>query len=149
MRTLGDRTKKLRIAFHFARTGGWANERYECGACRRHGWHAGRNCAKHFPALVDPARPPCWHAEYRTGKGEAYSVDGTEVNECPVSLITPRSLELVQIFARARYVADEGGAALFGPDISRWPIWAVDATVVIEQERAKEQAARFEAESRA
>lgn len=68
------------------------------------------------------------------------------MNECPVSLISPKSAELVQVFTRANHAREGGGAALFGPDLSKWPTWAVDALVVIEQERVKEHNARLEAE---
>jgi hypothetical protein len=64
-----------------------------------------------------------------------------------VSLISPQSAELIQVFSRARHAREGGGATLFGPDLSKWPAWAVDALVVIEQERIKEHNARIEAES--
>ena len=65
-----------------------------------------------------------------------------------MSLITPRAVELVQIFARSRHAKEGGGASLFGPDLSKWPAWAVDAQVVIEQERIKQENARMEAQTR-
>jgi len=63
-----------------------------------------------------------------------------------VSLITPRSIEIVHVFSRARRAHEASGAALFGPDLSRWPGWAADAAVVIEEERIREHNARVEAE---
>ncbi len=36
-------------------------------------------------------------------------------------------------------------AALFGPDLSRWPARMVDALVVVEHEAAREESARAEA----
>ena len=55
-------------------------------------------------------------------------------------------MELVTILERARHARNGGGAAMFGDDLSRWPAWAVDALVVVEQERIKEHNARLEAE---
>lgn len=63
-----------------------------------------------------------------------------------MSFVTPHSVELVQIFSRARHATEASGAALFGPDLSRWPAWAVDAAVVIEQERIRVENARMTAE---
>ena len=83
--------------------------------------------------------------EYESDKGDNFTVPDTEIPECPVSFVTPRSRELVQIFNRAQY-SQGAGASMFGPDLSKWPIWAVDAQVVLEQARIREHNARFEAE---
>jgi hypothetical protein len=53
----------------------------------------------------------------------------------------------VQIFSRAGHAQRASGAALFGPDLGRWPGWAVDTLVVLEIERIKEHNARMEAEA--
>jgi hypothetical protein len=97
---------------------------------------------------VEENRLPCWTATYRTEKGTEYSIEGVETAECPVSLISPRAAEIVQVFSRAKYAKDGAGAALYGPDLSKWPAWAVDAAVAIEQERIREHNARSAAEVR-
>ncbi|MCC6591609.1 MAG: hypothetical protein IT168_33290 [Bryobacterales bacterium] len=63
-------------------------------------------------------------------------------NECPVSLITPESKRLVEVFERADFAHQGSGAALYGTDLSRWPARAIDALVVIQQERNREHNAR-------
>jgi hypothetical protein len=75
-----------------------------------------------------------------------YEVPNTEIPECPVSYVSPKAQELVQIFNRGRHAHENSGVGLFGHDLSKWPAWAVDAVVVIEQERIKAENARFEAE---
>lgn len=72
-----------------------------------------------------------------------YTVPDTEISECPVSYISPASRELVQIVFRSQYAT---AAPLFGTDLSKWPIWAMDVLVTVEQERIKEHNARFDAE---
>ncbi len=86
-----------------------------------------------------------WSATYTTDDGQ-YEVTDTEIDECPVSFITPKASEIVQILNRTRHAKENSGAGLFGHDLSKWPAWAVDAVVVIEQERIKAENARFEAE---
>jgi hypothetical protein len=61
-------------------------------------------------------------------------------NECPVSCITKRSNELVQIFHRSRVLQDSGVASFKADDMS---IPLADAFVVISGEQARyENAAR-------
>ena len=62
-----------------------------------------------------------------------------------MSTVSAWAVEIVNIFARARH-GREAGAALYGPDLSKWPAWAVDALVVIEGERIAIEIAKFEAE---
>jgi hypothetical protein len=66
--------------------------------------------------------------------------------DCPVAIITPKSEELLNIFGRASRVHDASGAALFGPAIAEWPIWAVDAQDQIRVCEIQENNARIEAE---
>ena len=61
-------------------------------------------------------------------------------------MAAPWATELVQIFSRAAHAKERTGAALFGPDLSKWHPRIVDAAVVIEQESIREHNARFEAE---
>ena len=67
-------------------------------------------------------------------------------NECPVSLITPQSKQIVEVFVRAKFAHQASGAGLYGPDLSCWPARAVDALVVIQQETNREHNARVRAE---
>jgi hypothetical protein len=67
--------------------------------------------------------------------------------ECPVSFITPRSRELVEVFMRAKRLTESSGASMFGPDLSAWPAWAVDSFDVLERESIRYENARFQAEA--
>jgi hypothetical protein len=62
-----------------------------------------------------------------------------------VAFITPKSEELLNIFARAERLHDISGAALFGPVLSEWPIWAVDAAEEIRVCWIRENNAAIEA----
>lgn len=84
-----------------------------------------------------------WTPEYRTERGTAFTVEGVSSAECPVSAITPRSMELLVVWLRARRVP---GAAMFGSDLSRWPAVMVDAWETLEIEQARYEQARMDAE---
>jgi hypothetical protein len=81
-------------------------------------------------------------------KNTPFSIEGLEIQECPRSYITPRSTELVNIFGSAQHATKASGAALYGPDLAKWPAWAVDACVVLEIERILEHNARIEAQAK-
>lgn len=68
--------------------------------------------------------------QYRTTKGTPVSIS-TRTNECPVSLITPQSRELVQIYFRSKILHEAGVAPLGAEDL---PIKVADAFVVIATE---------------
>lgn len=67
--------------------------------------------------------------------------------ECPVSIITPESETILNIFARAQRAYDATGTSLFGPVLAEWPIWAVDALDQIRICEISENNARVEAEA--
>jgi len=48
----------------------------------------------------------------------------------------------VDIARRAEFAQQASGAALFGPDLSRWPARAVDALVTIQAEQNRAENAR-------
>jgi hypothetical protein len=73
-----------------------------------------------------------------------YTVPGVETAECPVSLITGRSRELIQIVIRARQLQRSGGS-LFAA--GEWPVEIVDAVCAVEQADCQVENARIEAES--
>jgi len=85
--------------------------------------------------LVQIDRAPCWSATYREGEA-VVTIDGTSTAECPVSYITGKSFELVSAFHRANLAGGKVGT-MYGPDISQWPAWAVDAWSVMEMERRR------------
>jgi hypothetical protein len=60
-----------------------------------------------------------------------------ECHECPVSYITPQSLELLNWYGRARRAHEAFGTAPYGSNLSRWPAIAVDIVTLIEQERLR------------
>ena len=62
-------------------------------------------------------------------------------NECPVSQITARELELIQLFARAKVMKDFG-ASPYGGDLSKWPSKVVDAFMVFQEEHVRVEGMR-------
>lgn len=83
-----------------------------------------------------------WTPSYWGARGVPYSVDGVEAAECPVSLISARSVELITIYHRAK----RSGVAMFGPDLSAWPAWAADLFDALDVEQIKLDNAKWEAE---
>ncbi len=71
-----------------------------------------------------------------------YTLPEIQIDECPVSYITPASRELVNIEGRMRRVHDAGGAVFLGPDSSMWPAWWADGVALIEVQRVLEHNAR-------
>lgn len=63
-------------------------------------------------------------------------LNGVSTNECPVSLITPESSAWVDLYVRSRILASMG-IGLYGPNLSQWPIAAVDAFTLLELERTR------------
>ncbi len=81
-------------------------------------------------------RATCWEAGYKDDHGRPFMIFGTATNECPVSLISAQSLELVQLFARTRMMK-EFGASPYGGNLSRWPSKLVDAFTLLQEEHTK------------
>ncbi len=77
-----------------------------------------------------------------------FGVDGVECEECPASLITQESIELLDMYARARRGHDAFGTTIFGPDLLQWPAWAVDLVQLCETERQRVDQAEQELENR-
>jgi hypothetical protein len=86
MRTERRPTKKLIVAFHFLRGDG---SRWECDACRKQGLEARRRCG-FLPEERRAARRIVW------ARGTA------STEECPKSLMTAESIELLERFFAAR-----------------------------------------------
>ncbi len=116
MRAERGRKKKLIVAFHFLRTdqAGW-----KCGQCRRQGLEARRRCG-FIPESRRGAQRPVW------ARGSVVS------EECPTSLITPTSIELVEMFFTSKLT---GGRAEAGELTAR----EADAFVILEREWRMEQ----------
>ena len=81
-----------------------------------------------------------WFAEYRWGD-VTFRLDDISSAECPVSLITPRSMWLVQLLCSQSRVKEATGAALFGPHSGRWPAWWFDAVDVFQRVAGMEKEA--------
>ncbi len=75
-----------------------------------------------------------------------FGVPGVSVNECPRSYITNRSIDLVQLCAKAQHAQNAAGASLYGPNLSQWPSWAAEAMIRLEIERVAIENARCERE---
>ena len=73
-----------------------------------------------------------WFPEYRWGDLQ-FRLDDISSAECPVSLITPRSMWLVQLLGSQSRVKEATGAALFGPHSGCWPAWWFDAVDVFQR----------------
>ena len=58
-----------------------------------------------------------------------------------MSLITPRSMWLVQLLCSQSRVKEATGAALFGPHSGRWPAWWFDAVDVFQRVAGMEKEA--------
>jgi hypothetical protein len=72
-----------------------------------------------------------WQAVYQVPPDVTYVIDGTECVECPVSLISPESIQLVQLLTDARHVREQTGAVSFDPDAGRWPARLYDAAKIL------------------
>ena len=113
MRAERSRKKKLIVAFHFLRSpqAGW-----RCDQCRRQGLEARRRCG----FLPDAER----------GAARLVWVRGrAAAEECPKSLVTPESIELVEKFFAGKIA---GVAELTAREADAW--------LVLEQEWRAEQA---------
>ena len=86
MRVERGRTKKLIVAFHFLRGDG---TRWECDACRKQGLEARRRCG-FLPV------------ERRAAKRVVWARGPASAEECPKSLVTAESIELLEKFFATR-----------------------------------------------
>lgn len=104
------RKKKLTVAFHFLRGGqaGWT-----CEQCRRQALESSRRCGW----IAEEARGP---TRVVWARGHAWS------EECPKSLVTPRSEELVERFVLWKM---SGGADLLAREAKE-----ADAFLTLEKE---------------
>lgn len=73
---------------------------------------------------------------------QRYFVDGVETDECPVSAITPRSFELVQLFATADKAREKTGNVM---DLNASPGWLYDAAVILRNQEIEVEIARDKA----
>jgi hypothetical protein len=119
MRDDRGRTKKLTVAFHFYRTSqaGW-----KCDQCRRQGLDVRRRCGFLTP-------------EERGPKKLVWVRGRVSTEECPKSLVTPASVELLEKFLAWKFAA-EGS-------VMELPAKEADAILILEAEwRAEAEASR-------
>jgi hypothetical protein len=64
-------------------------------------------------------------------KGRRDAIMGCSTSECPVSLITPESIRLVEDFVSAQSAHRVFGATLHGNDSGKWPAYWHDAVDVL------------------
>jgi hypothetical protein len=139
------------VAWHFAASKGWANERYDCDSCRKRTGTRVRpdrpNCRKYFPDDYDTlSEEAWWSATYRTDKGDSYYPDDFRWPECPVSALTHERghfdpIGLIQIITEARNTGGKGAAFA----ITKRDARMYDAAAVVEQCRNAEHAAASKA----
>jgi hypothetical protein len=104
------RTKKLIVAFHFLKEdrAGW-----KCEQCRRQGLEATRRCG--------------WLAEHERAPHKVVWARGrARAEECPVSLVSPQSVEWVERFFAWKLTG--GGSA------TEMPAREADALLMLEKE---------------
>jgi len=92
MRAERGRAKKLIVAFHFLRGDG---SRWECDACRRQGLEARRRCG-FLPEALRGVTRIVW------ARGRVI------VEECPKSLVSAESIELLEKFFAGRALYGRG-----------------------------------------
>jgi hypothetical protein len=85
---------------------------------------------------VNEAKPWRWTAQYTTPEGSPFTIFEASTGECPISLITDESQELLELYHKSK-VMREFGVAPFGGDMNKWPARLVDAFMVIRQEEMK------------
>jgi hypothetical protein len=68
---------------------------------------------------------------YEAGPDLSYFISDTECVECPVSLISPESFQLVQILTDAQHVQKGTGAVSFDPNAGEWPPRLYDAAKIL------------------
>jgi hypothetical protein len=117
VRTLGRRTKKLVVAFHFqySNQAGWG-----CDACRKNGLEKKRRCG-FLPGGGEAA-----------GAAPVWTRARTVLTTCPKSYITSESLSLLEQFHAWKLFGNE--------DSERLPARTVDAFFVLERELIEERA---------
>lgn len=134
------RSKKLTVAWLFAKTGLKEDFKYNCTFCKEAEYYKSRNCSKFFPN--QPRNKDYrWEPEFYTPKGMSFGVTETGCTECPVSYITPASRHLIQIECQNQ-IMKESGASMYGPDLSKWPSRIADAfcrIAVVRNEHNNEQ----------
>ena len=106
--------------------------------CRHFGHYHGRNCRKYpeLEARWNADLKPWWSPRYETAEQKPVEIEELATAECPVSLITQDSIDLLERFFRMQAVKDAVGV-VSGPDADpgKWPARLVDALVVIQGER--------------
>jgi hypothetical protein len=73
-----------------------------------------------------------------------YALDDEQIEECPVSVITPESKALVEIFSGSRIVHKQCGTSSLG-DPSQWSGKMVDAATIFEVCSRKQEAEMHDA----
>jgi hypothetical protein len=63
--------------------------------------------------------------------GRPDSIMSCSTSECPVSIITPESIRLVEDFVSAQSVHRTFGASPYGADSNKWPAFWHDAVAVL------------------
>lgn len=90
-----------------------------------------------FPAEWLENRPPCWSAKTEVGE-KRIPIPETGTAECPVSRITPKVRQLLDVVTHDFQLHEATGATMFGPVIAKWPAWYADAVSVIQTEIQRE-----------
>src|SRR5260370_16576147 len=112
--------KRLKVAWTFAKSGGYDNEKYDCELCEEAKYYEQRNCNKFFPDQPHNSKFE-WQPEFQTSKGSFFGVSELQCTDCPVSFITPASRQLIQIECQNSILKDSTDGSLYYPNISHTP----------------------------
>lgn len=151
IRPHGGSAKKLTVAWHFSRAGGWTKPEFKCEHCKAEKLHAKRNCSQFPEDWQSWRRQPAWvrkiewmqpgrNGEAPTPRSE--SIRSSATAECPVSLVTPESMFLVELIHGSQITNETMGATLFGADTRRWPAVYHDAVRVVAAAKLAEDVAK-------
>jgi hypothetical protein len=97
---------------------------------------------------VDPKREACWIAQHRTEKGTSFDIEGVSSAECPVSLVTPESMEYLMLWIKCKRLHEGIGGTPLGPNLGDTPAATVDAMNLLEVENSRYEQARMETDKR-
>ena len=86
-----------------------------------------------------------WVANYKTFDDTVFDIEGTEIEECPASSISPWAMDMVHTIESARQEREATGENSL-PPVRTWPVRLLDAATLIWRESNRIDIARHEAQ---